>query len=104
MGAKIRAAHAREAAKQAIRKAGRAEAKAWLIRMDGYGGPAQLSPTIAQGLNSGLCWLEVECVARRGRAFRSMPSAGHGIRRSGSWKRRRNAGHARKAATRRRCT
>ena len=27
----------------------------------GYGGPAQPAPTIAQGLNGGLGWLEVEC-------------------------------------------
>jgi hypothetical protein len=29
--------------------------------MEGYGGPAQPSPTIAQCLNGGLAWLEVEC-------------------------------------------
>jgi len=29
--------------------------------MEGYGGPAQPSPTIAQCLNGGLGWLEVEC-------------------------------------------
>jgi hypothetical protein len=28
---------------------------------EGYGGPAQPSPTIGQCLNGGLCWLEVEC-------------------------------------------
>src|SRR3954453_20309254 len=53
MGAKIRAAHAREAAKQAIREADRAEAEAWSIQMEGYGGPAQPSPTIAQCINGG---------------------------------------------------
>jgi hypothetical protein len=46
MGAKIRAQGARERAKQAIREADRAEAEAWSIRMEGYGGPAQPSPTI----------------------------------------------------------
>jgi hypothetical protein len=61
MGAKIRAQGARERAKQAIREADRAEAEAWSIRMEGYGGPAQPSPTIAQCLNGGLGWLEVEC-------------------------------------------
>jgi hypothetical protein len=61
MGAKIRAEEAREAAKRAIREADRAEAEAWSIRMEGYGGPAQPSPTIAQCLNGGLGWLEVEC-------------------------------------------
>jgi hypothetical protein len=34
---------------------------AWSLRMEGYGGPAQPSPTIAQCLNGGLGWLEVEC-------------------------------------------
>jgi hypothetical protein len=29
--------------------------------MEGYGGQAQPSPTIAQCLNGGLGWLEVEC-------------------------------------------
>ena len=61
IGAKIRAESAREAAKQAVREADRAEAEAWSIRMEGCGGPAQPSPTIAQCLNGGLRWLEVEC-------------------------------------------
>jgi len=61
MGAKIRAQDAREAAKKAIREADRAEAEAWSIRMEGFGGPAQPSPTIGQCLNGGLGWLEVEC-------------------------------------------
>src|SRR5712672_2068671 len=59
--AKIRAEGAREEAMQAIRKADRAEAEAWSIRMEGYGGPAQPSPTIRQCLNGGLGWLEVQC-------------------------------------------
>jgi hypothetical protein len=29
--------------------------------MEGFGGPAQPSPTIGQCLNGGLGWLEVEC-------------------------------------------
>jgi hypothetical protein len=61
IGANIRADAAREAARQAIRAADRAEAEAWSIRMEGYGGPAQPAPTIAQCLNGGLGWLEVEC-------------------------------------------
>jgi hypothetical protein len=61
MGAKIRAANAREAANKALREADCADAEAWSIRMEGYGGPAQPSPTIAQCLNGGLGWLEVEC-------------------------------------------
>ena len=61
MGAKIRARHAREAATKALCEADRAEAEAWSIRMEGYGGPAQPSPTIAQCLNGGYGWLEVKC-------------------------------------------
>jgi hypothetical protein len=51
----------RELIMMAIREADRAEAEAWSIRMEGYGGPAEPSPTIAQCLNGGLGWLEVEC-------------------------------------------
>src|SRR5215831_15319299 len=61
IGAKIRARSAREMAARAIREADRAEAEAWSIRMEGFGGPSQPSPTIAQCLNGGLRWLEVEC-------------------------------------------
>ena len=61
IGAKIRAERAREAARQAVRDADRAEAEAWSIQMEGYGGPAQPSPTIAQCLNGGLRWLQVKC-------------------------------------------
>src|SRR6266581_542008 len=66
--AKIRAEGAREEAMQAIRKADRAEAEAWSIRMEGYGGPAQPSPTIGQCLNGGRGWLEVECKRCKTRA------------------------------------
>jgi hypothetical protein len=61
IGAEIRAQSAREAAQKAIREADRAEAEAWSVRMEGYGGPAQPSPTIGQCINGGLVWLEVEC-------------------------------------------
>jgi hypothetical protein len=61
IAAKIRADGAREAAIKAVRAADRAEAEAWSIRMEGHGGPAQPSPTIAQCLNGGLGWLEVKC-------------------------------------------
>ncbi|MGY3074806.1 hypothetical protein ACVWZZ_001177 [Bradyrhizobium sp. LM6.10] len=44
-GADIQAKHAREEANKAIRNADRAEAEAWSIRMEGYGGPSQPSPT-----------------------------------------------------------
>jgi hypothetical protein len=36
--------------------------------MEGYGGPAQPSPTIRQCLNGGLGWLEVECNRCKARA------------------------------------
>ena len=68
MGAKMRAHGAREAAQKAIRDADRAEAEAWSLRMEGYGGLAQASPTMGQCLNGGLGWLEVECNRRRTRA------------------------------------
>ena len=64
MGAKIRAQEARQRAQEAVREADRAEAEAWSVRMEGYGGPAQPSPTIAQCLNGGMGWLEVESSAR----------------------------------------
>jgi hypothetical protein len=60
-GAKIHADNARLVATRAIREADRAEAEAWSIRVEGFGGPAQPSPTIGQCLNGGLGWLEVEC-------------------------------------------
>src|ERR1700760_4793194 len=68
MGADIRAKSAREAARRAAREADRAEGEAWSIRMEGYGGPAQPSPTIGQCLNGGLGWLEVECNCCKTRA------------------------------------
>lgn len=64
MGAQIHA----QGAQHAIREADPAEAEAWSIRMEGYGGPAQPSPTIAQCLNGGLGWLEVECARCKTRA------------------------------------
>jgi hypothetical protein len=59
--AKMQAEDARKRALEAAREADRAEAEAWSIRMEGYGGPAQPSPTIGQCINGGLGWLEVEC-------------------------------------------
>src|SRR6266403_4874938 len=53
-GAKIHADGARERAKQVVRDADRAEAEAWSIQIEGYGGPAQPSPTIGECLNGGL--------------------------------------------------
>jgi hypothetical protein len=60
-GARIRAESARRRASTAIREADRAEAEAWSIRMEGHGGPAQPSPTLAQCLNGGYGWLQVKC-------------------------------------------
>ena len=71
MGAKMRAETARQNATEATRAADRAEAEAWSIRMEGYGGPAQPSPTIGQCLNGGYSWLEIECCRCKTRA--SMP-------------------------------
>src|SRR6202021_2862923 len=56
VGARIRAESARRRASKAIR-----EAEAWSIRMEGHGGPAQPSPTLAQCLNGGYGWLQVKC-------------------------------------------
>jgi hypothetical protein len=61
MGAETRARHACEEARKAAREADRAEAHAWSLRMEGYGGPAQPSPTIGKCISGGLGWLEVEC-------------------------------------------
>jgi hypothetical protein len=59
--AKMNAEHARQRAIEASREADRAEAHAWSLRMEGFGGPAQPSPTIGQCLNGGYGWLEVKC-------------------------------------------
>src|SRR3954468_9979479 len=73
MGAEIRAKSAREDARRAAKEADRAEALAWSLRMEGFGGPAQPSPTIGQCLSGGLGWLEVECTRCKTRA--SLPLA-----------------------------
>ena len=105
IGARIRAESAREAAKKAIRAADRAEAEAWSIRMEGYGGPAQPSPTIAQCLNGGYGWMEIECNRCKTRASIPLDAIRRprAIRRSGNWKDRSDAGPAGRAATSRRC-
>ena len=61
MGANIRAEGARKRAAEATREADRAEAEAWSLQVEAFGGPAQPSPTIGQCINGGLGWLEVEC-------------------------------------------
>jgi hypothetical protein len=52
---------ARERARKAAREADAAECLLWPEQMEGFGGPAQPSPTIAQCLNGEYRWLEVEC-------------------------------------------
>jgi hypothetical protein len=60
-GAQLRAEHARERARLASREADAAECLLWSEQMEGFGGPAQPSPTVAQCLNGGYGWLEVMC-------------------------------------------
>ena len=85
MGAEIHARHARAEAKKAAREADRAEARAWSLRMEGYGGPAQPSPTTGQCIHGGLGWLEVECNRCKTRA--SIPlSAIRRLRDTPLWK------------------
>jgi hypothetical protein len=60
-GARVRAEGARQRARQAVREADAAECVLWSEQMEGFGGPAQPSPTIAQCLNGGYGWLEVMC-------------------------------------------
>jgi hypothetical protein len=45
----------------AVREAGRAEAHLWSVRIEGYGGPAQPSPTVRSCINGGLGRLQVMC-------------------------------------------
>lgn len=60
-GARIRAEHARQRATEAVREAYAAECQAWSEQIEGFGGPAQPSPTIAKCLRGGYQFLEVEC-------------------------------------------
>ena len=87
---KIHAEGARERATAAAREADRAEAYAWSIRMEGYGGPVQPSPTTGQ------CPSTADSVAsklsaiavRPAQACRWTLSVDLATRRPGSWKRR----------------
>src|SRR5258708_31325783 len=56
-GAKIHAEHARKHAVEAVRERDAAECLLWSEQMEGFGGPAQPSPTIAQCLNGGYGWV-----------------------------------------------
>jgi hypothetical protein len=60
IGARISARYAREQAIRAAREADAAECLLWSEQMEGFGGPAQPSPTLAQCLNGGYGWLEVQ--------------------------------------------
>jgi hypothetical protein len=51
--AKMNAEHARQRTIEAAREADRAEAHAWSLRMEGYGGPAQPRRPSGQCLNGG---------------------------------------------------
>ena len=73
-GARINAQNALERAKKAIREADAAECLLWSEQMEGFGGPAQPSPTIAQCLNGGYGWLEVMCHRCETRASLSLDS------------------------------
>jgi hypothetical protein len=102
MGAKIRAEKTQEAAPRAERDADRAEAELVLLRMEGFGGPAQPSANASTA-----DWRSLRSSAtgaRRARAYRSSRSDGRATRRSGSSRPHSNAGLAAKAATRRLCT
>jgi hypothetical protein len=70
-GAEMHAQTTRKKATAAAQEADHAAAAAWSIRMAGFGGPAQPSPTLQPCIDGGLGWLEVEC--RRCRTRASLP-------------------------------
>lgn len=101
MGASIRAQGARERAQEAVREADRAEAEAWSVRMEGYGGPAQPSPAIGQCPTADSAgWRSSAPAVRCAPACRLTPSADLEIRRSGNSKRHSSAGRAARLGTR----
>ncbi|WP_027548323.1 hypothetical protein [Bradyrhizobium sp. WSM2254] len=59
-GASVRAAA--ETAAEARKKADRLACEAWTMRMLGFQGPAQPSPTLGDALNAGYGYLEVRCL------------------------------------------
>src|SRR5215207_3358719 len=59
---------AKRLGKPPVQPTGRKRKAAWSICMEGYGGPAQPSPTIGQCLNGGYGWLEIECCRCKTRA------------------------------------
>lgn len=60
-GLQMRAKAARVEAKLAIAAAHKAACEEWSLRMFGFGGPSQPSPTIAQAIAGDMKWLEVKC-------------------------------------------
>ncbi|MDQ8730012.1 hypothetical protein [Bradyrhizobium sp. LHD-71] len=59
--AKIRLESARRQSRDAESDIVAAECEVWSAQMEGYGGPAQPSPTIAQAVGAGFFFLEVKC-------------------------------------------
>jgi hypothetical protein len=103
MGAEIQAKGAREAAKEAAREADRAEAQAWSVRMEGYGGLRSRPRwgNVSTAASAG--WRSNAGAARPALACRSTPSVDRGTLRFGSWKPHSSAGPARKAVMRHPC-
>jgi phage FluMu protein Com len=61
MASEMKAESAKKEAARKIREAHEETCKAWNIRMIGYGGPVQPSPTIEQAVSAGFNFLEVKC-------------------------------------------
>jgi hypothetical protein len=88
-GAKIHADDTRERAMQAVREADRAEAEAWSIRMEGYGGgggPGAAVPDDRAMPQRRLRLGHVQALRDAGEPPFRRRSAGRGTRRSGTSK------------------
>ena len=59
--AKVRLESARKQSRTADFSIAAAECEVWSAQMEGYGGPAQPSPTIEQAVGAGFYFLEVGC-------------------------------------------
>ena len=102
--AKINAESTRQRAIEVAREADRAEAQAWSLRMEGYGG--RRSPRRQLGSVSTVAlagWKSNAIVARLVRSFHSTRSGDRAIRGSGNWKPRCNVDHGGRAAISRPC-
>jgi hypothetical protein len=64
---KVHVEAARRRAIEALREADVAACRLWSDTMEGFGGPAQPSPTIDQCMNAGYGFLEVQCKHCRNR-------------------------------------